>query len=53
MFVRLLLTTELIPPSIKTNHELNAALVPNKWNKGFGLELLPSADDGEPNCIVL
>lgn len=48
------LTHKSHPPlSVKTNHELKGALIPNKWNKGFGLDLLPSADDGELKCTVL
>lgn len=42
-----------LQPSVKTNHELKTTLVPNKWNKDFGLELLPSVDDGESNYVVL
>jgi len=38
--------------SVKTNNELWADFVPDKWNKGFGLELIPSADDGESNRMV-
>lgn len=40
------------PSSVKTNHELKAALVPDKWNKSFGLGLLPSADDGRSDWAV-
>lgn len=40
------------PSSVKTNREFWSTFVPNKWNKDFSLELLPSADDGGSNYTV-
>jgi len=53
MFVYLCTHNQSHPlSSVKTNRELWAAFMPNKWNKDFSLDLLPSADDGEFDRMV-
>lgn len=45
--VRMCLTVKLtLSSSVKTNHEIGAALVPGYFPEYFVLDLLPSADDG-------
>ena len=38
-------------PSVKTNRELWEHFTQNEWNKDFTLDLLPSTNDGELDCM--
>ena len=40
------------PSSVKTNHELGAAIIPQYSPKDYVLDLLPSADDGGSNFAI-